>query len=209
MISTMFTLLTLASASTIRENIEFDPYFGLEILLVTSCGVFSIILLILLAILHPPTCFCANKNQFSGIPEFPYRFLPRRPSVSSSQEGSYCTMDRDSFYISADQCRGRDNIRKKIVDTRPRMSRCEGVINSTHVPNMPEVTFNRYFPGLQEISRISNMNTLQKSPAAYKVARPYRKPRIPSKSGLPQKPLRSILKNSTNGTLPKTSTFVV
>lgn len=208
MIFTLVILLSLTSASTIRNgDFDFDPYFGLELLLVTSCVIFAIILLILLAILYPPTCFCAKKAQFSGIPDFPYRFLPRRPSLSSS-EGSYGTMVEESFYIPAERCRGRDQIRKKILDTRPPMSRTEGVINSTHMPNMPEVTFNRYFPGLQEISRISNMNTLQRTPTAFKVARPYRKPRIPSKN-IPQKPLRSILKNSTNGTLPKTSVFVV
>ena len=209
MISILFFVATLAkmsSAFTMRENatIELDPYFGLEILVIISVGIFSIILIILLIILHPPQC--CNERDISQT--IPYQFLPFGSFSSKGSHQKYGPSDLESFYIPADQCRGRDNIRKKLVvkNNQRRFSRQEGIINSTCLPNMPEVTVNRYFPGLHEISRISAMSTMMRKPTSIQVAKPYRKPKLPES----KKPLRSILKKSTtSSTIPKTSTFVV
>ena len=218
MISTLilFTFLKVANAFPRRDTNEilFDPYFGLEILVIVSVCIFSIILIILLIILHPPQC-CLNGTESNKM--IPYQFLPFGSFSSEGSQKGYQNQfgpilpsDLDSFYIPAENCRARDNIRKKIVvnNKQRRVNRHEGMINSTCIPNMPEMTFNRYFPGLQEISRISTMNSTMKTVKPLQVARPYRKPKLPQS----QKPLRSILKKSTTGSTidrTKTSTFVV
>jgi hypothetical protein len=185
----------------------FDAYFGLELLLVVSIIIFCIILMILMAILHPPPCYRSVNDSLSS-----YQFF-RFPSSSTDSENfsgqSVLPSDLDSFYLPADKLIGRDNIRKKIVQTNGRRNNRNDVnLQSTYLSNVHYTDVNRHFPGLHEISRIS-AGTMARTPASMRVARPYRKPQFKSNRNV-VKPLKSILKNpSLTSTLPKNSTFVV
>ena len=208
----VFSLLkcgtSYVTGKELENEINFDARVGLEVLVVISAAVFVLVLVVLLVILHPPKCLKDGSY-------LPYHFMSFG-SVSddeSSHGGIWSPSDLDSFFIPAEQCRGRDQIRKKIIanNQERRSSRQEAIVNSTCLPDMPEVTVNRYFPGLHEISRISAMNTLMRKPASLRVAKPYRRPTLPGNSATGQpKKLRSILKKTTiNSSLPRNSTFVV
>ena len=172
-------------------NQEFDAFYGLELLVVTSMSVFSLILVILLAILYPPKSLCKKARPE---PEIPYHIFPHgsmmtdRTGISGS--GENWTRHYREYKPSSQRMTNRENFH----------------LNSTCVTNLSDMSANRYFSAVKEISRITSKESNHYA-KPYSTQNHYAKPY--SKPNIPDKPLRSILKNSTNSTLPKTSAFVV
>ena len=68
---------------------EIDAFYGLELLVVTSMSVFSLILVILVAILYPPKSLCKKTRAEPEIPYyvFPYgSMMTDRTGISETEE---------------------------------------------------------------------------------------------------------------------------
>ena len=170
---------------------EIDAFYGLELLVVTSMSVFSLILVILVAILYPPKSLCKKTR---AEPEIPYYVFPN---------GSMMT---DRTGISETEENWARQYRQYKQPSKRMTNRENFNLNSTCITNLSDLSSNRYFSAVNETSRIT-CNDSNHYAKPYSTQNHYAKPY--SKPNIPDKPLRSILKNSTNSTLQKTSAFVV
>ena len=143
-------------------ELTFDPTYGLEILLFTSLTVFAIVLIGLVMLLYAPK-----------LRQLAFRYRPMRGSLTSneglssrgSRTSSTSDSDLESYYIPgqyADKLKFKKQRNPRLlganVNGNFRQSRDDFVINSTYKDDAETVSFNRYFPGLKELSRISALS---------------------------------------------------
>ena len=175
---------------------QFNPTYGLEILLIVALGVFSAIILTLMVLLYSPRLRRKSSDMISG-----YSRDTRTSSIES---------DLESFYIPGPYAGYLKFKKGQKVYQDPRLiqqrnSRHE-IINSTYLDDVEKVSVNKYFPGLKELSRISSMSPddlmfrLQHDYETYakmrqKIQSRQRAQRLASSNG--QK-LKSILKKSSS-----------
>lgn len=196
------------------------PLLGLEIFLILASFIFAITLFVLLAVLFPPSCFNGLSDS--------YDFIRSRTNSSSSENtqstgtnyDDYAPRDSEAFFIPGERVASRDKFRAKIIGPerssrrdRVRSTRDEEeIINSTMYPEIPAVVRkNRYFPGLQEISRISFTDERRRSTEdrllnaqVARAYRKYKKPEMPTPS-----PRSNHARSKPAGSIPKTSAYVV
>ena len=167
---------------------QFDPTYGLEILLITALGVFSAIILTLMILLYAPKLRRKSTSMYS------------RETRTSSVDS-----DLESFYIPGPYAGYLKFKKQPKIDPRllqQRNSRND-VINSTYLDDVEKVSVNKYFPGLKELSRISSMSPddlmfrLQYDYETYAKMRQTIQSRQKRKQNQGPK-LKSILKNSTS-----------
>ena len=135
-------------------DITFDPTYGLEILLFTSIVVFVIVLVGLIVLLYAP-----KLRQMA----FHYRSMSSATNSSrGSRTSSTSDSDLESYYIPgqyADKLKFKKNRNPRLlVPEVHRNHREDQVVNSTYRDDVDTVSFNRYFPGLKELSRISALS---------------------------------------------------
>ena len=194
-------------------SIDLTPLVGLEVFLILASFIFALTLIVLLAVLFPPTC-CYKKISDS------YDNFRARTNSNSSENtestdyDNYAPRDLEAFFIPGDRIASRDKYRAKIIgpERDPRRGRArstrddEEIIHSTMYPEIPTVVKkNRYFPGLQEISRISFTEERDRLMNA-QVARAYRKYKKPQ---MPTPSPRTHTRAKPAGSIPKTSHYVV
>ena len=129
---------------------QFDPTYGLEVLLIIALAVFSIIILTLMILLYAPRLRRKTTSTISA-----YSRESRTTSLDSDLESFYIPGPYAGYLKFQKSRNGRVYQDPRLIQQRN--SRHEQ-INSTYMDDVEKVSVNKYFPGLKELSRISSMS---------------------------------------------------
>ena len=129
---------------------QFNPTFGLEILLIIALAVFSIIILTLMILLYAPKLTRKSTPSISA-----YSRESRTTSLDSDLESFYIPGPYAGYLKFQKSKNGRVYQDPRLIQQR---SSRNDVINSTYMDDVEKVSVNKYFPGLKELSRISSLS---------------------------------------------------